>query len=123
MKWTYWRSSLLSKFLHQYPDLPIVAHSAKGLMLDVLGPAFERVGNGKMLPKTDRWRCTQELSSRKAGAELVNLDDTLTSIGLGTRSYREHHDAESDATLIAKAYMILSGSPASAHVDEQFHEK
>ena len=80
---------MLSKFLHQHPNLPIVAHSAKGLMRDVLGPAFERVGNGKMLPKTDRWQCTKELSSRKAGAELVTLDDALTSIGLGTRNYHE----------------------------------
>ena len=75
---------MLSNFLHQHPDLPIVAHSAKGLMRDVLGPAFERVGNGKMLPKADRWRCTQELSSRKAGVDLISLDDALTLIGLET---------------------------------------
>ena len=55
-------SEQIVHFLNEYPDLPIIAHSADYDHGIVLTKAFKKVGTFEKLPKTSRWRCTQILA-------------------------------------------------------------
>lgn len=62
--WTKGKSEILTAFLNEHPDLPIVAQSANYDRDDVLGKAFNKVGNINIMPNPCRWRCTYKLSNR-----------------------------------------------------------
>ena len=97
--WTKGKSDILAAFLNELPDLPIVAQSANYDRDEVLGVAFDKVGNIKKMPRASRWRCTYKLSFRLPKVEERNLDNILTALGIESRMAGEPHDAITDATL------------------------
>ena len=109
--WTKGRSNKLATFLNEYSDLPIVAFNAKYDRDDVLGSAFDKVGNILNLPDKGRWRCTYKLSYRIPNLETRHLDDVLRSLEIEPRKGGEYHDAITDATLSGFAYMKLIKMP------------
>ena len=105
--WTKGKSDILAAFLNERKDLPIVAHSAKYDRDEVLGPAYDRVGNIKNLPDSSRWRCTFELSYRLPKSNARNLDEVLEALGMNPRKDDEPHNAIHDAMLCGEVYKKL----------------
>ena len=106
-EWTKGKSDILATFLNEFCDLPIVAHSANYDRDDVLGPAFDSVGNLKRLPDAGRWRCTYKLSKGLPNVGARSLDNVLNALGMKPRNEEEPHDAVHDAILCGEAYMKL----------------
>ena len=98
---------MLATFLNEHPDLPIVAFNAKYDRDDVLGTAYDKVGNIKNFPDQSRWRCIYKLSFRIPKLEKRQLDDILKALEIEPRKKGEIHDAVTDATKCGLAYMKL----------------
>ena len=107
VKWTFWRSKLLSDFLHESPDLPIVGHSVTYDKDQVLRPAFDRVKNAKGFPREERWRCTYQLSHNIPYLRTRDLDSVIWVLGMEPRAPNAAHDALKDAILSGNVFMEL----------------
>jgi len=106
-KFTKGYSNILMNFLNAFEELPIVAHNVWHDRVQVLGPAFEKVGNASRLPKSDRWKCTVKMSDGIPGVSMRFLDDLLEHFGYERRDPEQAHDAVNDCRLTAKVYMDL----------------
>ena len=73
---------MLSRFLSEYADLPIVAHCAEYDYEKVLLKAFKDVRTLEWLPPVERWRCTQIFAKSKLKLPKYGLDEVLEGCGL-----------------------------------------
>ena len=110
-EWTKGASELLTHFLTEQPDLPIVSHSVDKLYNYVLKPAYERVGNLAGIPRSERWRCTMKLAPRLPRLKTFVLDDVLEECDFERRDEDAHQDAMTDAECAAKVYMHMIKLP------------
>ena len=110
-KWSKDDSKVLSRFLSEYADLPIVAHCAEYDYEKVLLKAFKDVETLEWLPPVERWRCTQILAKSKLKLPKYGLDEVLEGCGLEAREPGKPHEAEKDAECAANVYLHLNTLP------------
>ena len=107
VKWTFWQSEKLSDFLHEQPDLPIIAHSVRLIKDKVIEPAFFLVNNVKMLPNNERWRCSRKLAKNIPHIDYQKIQKVIEALGFNPKKNVDGLDAIREAMLCGLAYMEL----------------